>query len=136
MVLALCGLVSVAPGCKSGPRLVPVTGHVTVDGKALDSGYVTYKPNKSKGNDFGGESTASIGAGGEYTLTTNGQPGAPAGSYKVIVSASTADPNDNTNVSKAKALVNPKYSDSAQTPLEKEVVANAPPNAYDLQVTK
>jgi hypothetical protein len=138
LVLAVCGLVSAAPGCKSGPRLLSVKGHVTVDGKPLETGYVTYKPDKSKGNTFGADATATIGTGGEYTLTTNGQPGAPAGAYKVIVNAyqGSGDPMDNTNVSKMKPLVNQKYFDPDKTPLEKEVVASPSPNAYDLEVTR
>jgi hypothetical protein len=113
--------------------LYPVSGHVTLSGKAMTGGYVTFKPDKAKGNNFGGEPTAEIDANGDYSLTTNGKPGAPAGWYKVVVGA---PPGDLTDPAKAlpTVLISEKYLDAAKTPLEKEVVASPQAGAYDLDV--
>jgi hypothetical protein len=129
----LCLFLGLAIGCSGQATLYPVTGHVTLNGKAMSGGYVTFKPDKAKGNNFGGEPTAEIDANGDYTLATNGKPGAPAGSYKVVVGA---PPGDVTDPAKArpKILINAKYLDAAKTPLEKEVVATPQSGAYDLDV--
>jgi hypothetical protein len=128
-----CLLLSLAVGCTGQPTLQPVSGHVTLNNKPMSGGNVTFKPDKAKGNNFGGEPTAEIDASGDYTLTTRGKPGAPAGWYKVVV---TAPPGDLTDPDKVKpnVLINPKYLDAAKTPLEKEVVATPQAGAYDLDV--
>src|SRR5687767_13348261 len=81
------GLFLVA-GCDGG-GLPPVKGKVTVDGAALTSGSVRFVPDTTKGNKATTEPAGEIGSDGTYTLHTNGKPGAPAGWYKVTVSATT-----------------------------------------------
>ncbi len=129
------GLVWVTSGCVgSGPKLAPVSGRVTVGNKPLTSGWVTFKPDKAKGNTFGGEAVGQVNEKGEYTLQTNGQPGAPLGAYKVIVTATAATTEDNTKPP-TKSLVNTTYAFAETTPLEKEVVDQPAPGAYDLKLS-
>jgi len=135
LLAALCGLVGLTPGCQRGPKQVPVTGHVTVDGKALTTGKVTFKPNPDKGNTFPGEPIGDIDDQGEYTLTTNGKPGAPVGWYKVIVPASVPQ-NPKDAYSMPRWLVNEKYLDANKTPLEVEVTETPPAGAYDLKLAR
>jgi hypothetical protein len=130
--VALCGLIGLSSGC-GGTKLTPVSGRVTVDGKALTTGTVRFIPDKAKGNTFGGEPIGEINAQGEYTLQTRGKPGAPLGSYKVAVSANESIGTDNTSA-KPGSLVNPTYSLAETTPLEIQVVAQPGAGAYDLKL--
>ena len=135
VVLLTAGALAALPAGCGQTKLVPVSGRVTIDHKPLTTGNVTFKPDKSKGNTFTGEPTGEINSSGEYTLTTNGKPGAPAGWYKVIVPANAAfDPSDPSKA-KPKWLVNSRYLADSTTTLEKEVVATPQPGAYDLDLT-
>jgi hypothetical protein len=100
----------------------------------LPSGWVTFKPDKAKGNTFNREPTGEINSQGEYTLQTNGKPGAPPGAYKVTVSATEATTQDNTKPP-TKQLVNPTYTNADTTPLEVVVVEKAEAGKYDLKLT-
>lgn len=120
-------------GCGQSGKLVPVTGKVMVGDKPLTTGTVTFIPegdNKSKIEPVG-----TIGADGTYTLATGTQPGAPAGKYRVIVTATRpSDPKD--EYSEPVSLVNTMYSDRNSPNLPVEVVADAAPRAYDLKLKK
>src|SRR5262249_8279350 len=131
--VTLCGLVWLSSGCGGGAKLTPVSGRVTMNGKPLTSGYVNFRPNKTKGNTFGGEPIGEINAQGEYTLQTKGKPGAPLGAYKVTVSVTGPMTEDNTKAT-TKSLINPTYGNPDTTPLEVEVVAEPKSGAYDLQI--
>jgi hypothetical protein len=133
-VLAVSGLVSLSGCGDGGPKLAPVSGRVTVNGKAVTSGSVTFKPDKTKGNNFGGEPVGQIGSDGQYTIETNGKPGAPLGAYKVLVSRSAPTTEDNTKV-KAQPSQNMTYLHPDTTPLAVEVVENAAAGAYDLKLS-
>ncbi len=74
-------------GCgpaSDGPRLVPVSGTVTLDGKPLSGATVTFIPTgETRGTDASGRTDGS----GKYSLTTpKGQAGTAAGTYKVTIS--------------------------------------------------
>jgi len=130
----LGGLACLSSGCGDGtPSLTPVSGKVTVNEKPLTSGSVIYYPNSAKGNKFGGLSVGEINAQGEYTLQTNGKPGAPVGAYKVTVSSTGAVTPDNTKPT-IKSPVNQQFALPETTPLQVEVVEKAAPGAYDLKV--
>jgi hypothetical protein len=134
LILAiLSSLIGLSLGCGDGPSLKPVKGHVTMNGQPLTKGHITFHPNKDKGNTFGQVCVGEIDAQGEYTLQTRGKPGAPPGWYKVTVSATEAPP-DNTKLSKGSSVGDTTYVLPELTPLEKEVVANAQPGAYDIKV--
>lgn len=120
-------------GCGGGAASTPVTGHVTLNGKPMTSGTVTFVPNKAKGNTSGEEPLGEINAQGEYTLQTRGKPGAALGWYKVTVASTGPITPDNTSPP-TKSIINTTYTNPMTTTLEKEVVEKPAPGAYDLQV--
>jgi len=128
--------VCLGSGCSGGSSgLVPVSGKVTVDGKPLTSGWVSFRPDKTKGNTSAEEPNAEINSQGEYTLRTRGKPGAPPGAYKVVVSSSGAVTPDNTKVAaESKPLVNLTYSNPDTTTLTMTVVDKPEPGHYDLKL--
>jgi hypothetical protein len=65
-------------GCGGGTKLYPVEGVVTLDGEPLEGATVTFQ---SENTIAAGLTSAS----GKFRLITNGQEGAPAGTYKVVV---------------------------------------------------
>lgn len=72
-------------GCDSGPRLIPVSGIVLIDGQPLQYGTVQVVPDGHRAA-FG-----KIGSDGRFTLTTNeAGDGVVAGTHKVAVIASVA----------------------------------------------
>jgi hypothetical protein len=133
-LVALAGLVGLVSGC--GPSLAPVSGKVTLtNGNPVTTGTVTYKPDKAKGNTSTAEARGEINSSGEYTLTTDGKPGAPPGKYKVTVYSAEPPSNDPAKMTaKQKYFVNPTFADAGTTPLEKEVVTSPAAGAYDLKV--
>jgi hypothetical protein len=99
----------------------------------MTTGWVTLRPDKKKGNTFGGEPRGEINSQGEYTIETNGKPGAPLGAYKVTVVVSPATTEDNTKPEK-KIPSNMTYANPETTPLAVEVVKEAAAGAYDLKL--
>jgi hypothetical protein len=81
-ILALIPLVS-SLGCNRGPSLVQVSGKVMVDGKPADGAVVLFHPESSEP---GMVSSAVSDASGAINPVTGGEPGIPAGSYRVSVS--------------------------------------------------
>jgi hypothetical protein len=85
--LALC-LIAVPTGCKSElpppgpPKLVPVSGTITHDGKPLVGAIVQFNPSGLEGNISIGETDEN----GKYELSHVGFPGCSVGDYKVAVS--------------------------------------------------
>ena len=132
--ILFAGLLSSTLGCGDDVKLVPVSGRVTIDGKPLTSGWVAFKPDKSKGNNFGGELTGEVNSEGEYTIQHRGKPGAPLGAYKVTVSSTGPTTPDNTKPN-TKSLIRTNYLQVATTPLAVEVVKEPAPGAYDLKLS-
>jgi len=87
-----CILVAAASltGCNSGPKLVPVTGTVTLDGKPLDGANIAFSPHP--GNEYPAQGTDVTGAEGNYKLSTNGRAGLPPGKYTVSISKLAVKP--------------------------------------------
>lgn len=88
--LALGILLTIATGCGSKttdvklPDLVPVTGQVLLDGKPGSGISVSFLP---KDSTVGQGAYCVSDSGGSFQCAyTNGQPGCPAGTYKVIFS--------------------------------------------------
>jgi hypothetical protein len=79
-----------ALGCSGseGPKVVPVSGVVTLDGKPLAGATVTFSPIAKPGEINAGDGSAGkTNANGEYTLTTSrGVPGAQVGKHRVGIS--------------------------------------------------
>jgi hypothetical protein len=132
--LAVVALVVLAPtGCDSEGSLQKVTGKVTVDGNPLALGSVRFVPDKDKGNKATTEPAGEVKSDGTYTLFTNGKSGAPAGWYKVTVTAVEAP--ESSNPFGGKVLVAPKYNAPETSGISIEVKSSPPAGAYDIAVT-
>jgi hypothetical protein len=123
-------------GCGAGSKtkLHPVSGKITMNGKPLALGSVSFRPMKDKGNtstlDPGGE----IEQDGTYLVFTQAGEGVPAGWWKVIVSA--RDPIDPKDPYKpTKSHIPAKYELLDKTDLMVQVEESPPPGAYDLKLT-
>ena len=106
-----------------------------MNGAPLTTGAVTFQPDGSKGNPSQHIPVGTLDAQGQYELTCATQKGAPAGWYKVSISAQ--EPIDPKNpYAPPKHLINPKFADATTSGLAIEVTENSPPGSYDFQVTK
>jgi len=101
LALVLAGSLPVLAGC-GGPKLVPVTGVVTFDGKPVEGATVTFVSEDGK-NSFSGSTDAS----GKYSLQEGEKVGALPGAYKVLVvknphkaSSEVVDPADSMKMMK------------------------------------
>jgi hypothetical protein len=75
------GLVTAAGCGESGPKLVPVEGRVTLDGKPVSEMLINFHP---LGNTYGTGANAMTDADGRFTLMdSRGGTGAYVGEYKV-----------------------------------------------------
>lgn len=100
-----------AEGCHRGPRVVPVSGVVEVDGVPLTSGAITVVP------DHGRAATGTIGKDGRFSLTTFVPgDGAILGRHRVVVTA-----HQDLGRMRIKWLVPAACRDIASTPLVLEV---------------
>jgi len=69
-------------GCGDGPKVVPVSGYVTIDGQPLTYGHVQVIPTGWR------PASGRIGGDGRFTLTTtNPNDGCPVGTHPVAVLA-------------------------------------------------
>ena len=77
----------VALGC--GRKLVPVSGKVTLNGKALAGATVSFQPIAPEGStEAGPGSQGKTNDNGEFTLTTStGKPGAVPGKHRVRINS-------------------------------------------------
>lgn len=132
-VLCALGLIPLLGCGDGGPNRIPVSGTVTMDGKPVNGGVLSFSPDASKGNTARLSCIAPIKE-GRYELNTLGVQrsetgsGAPLGWYKVIVK---------TNLpGQPKIEVNGKYRDPKKTPLSIEVVDNPEPGHYDITLEK
>lgn len=82
--LGVALLVSVSPGCGDGPKLVPVSGVVTLDGEPLEGATLSFVPVAGAGVSTSG--TDMTGPKGNFQITYNGRAGLVPGKYKVMVS--------------------------------------------------
>ena len=135
-VSAACLLVGLV-GCDDevGPRY-PVEGQVLLNGKPATAltGSVLFVPDITKDNKSPFRAGGQIDAEGRYSVSSNGKSGAPAGWYKVLVSAVPQGTGDREVV--RRPMINPRYAAEKTTPFSIEVVANPAPGAYDLKVTR
>jgi hypothetical protein len=81
------GCLFLLPGCGGGPKLVPVSGRVTLNEKPLANAYVTFAPMAGRGaNASGPGSVGKTDADGRYTLRVDpSQPGAVVGRHRVMI---------------------------------------------------
>lgn len=126
LLVAACYLMLAAAGCGGGHG-ASVTGRVTLDGKPLDTGTVTFHPEDEGPTAYGG-----IHPDGSYQVKTGTQQGLPPGEYRVTVMASTEPPTDGPSVP-GEMITPPRYADPAQSGLRCTVERGA--NQYDIPLT-
>jgi hypothetical protein len=134
LLLALGCLQALAfTGCSSGPTMGDVQGTVTQNGKPLNRIQVEFWPEGD-----GPRSVAVTDDQGRYTLTTDDgkRKGAVIGSHRVLLREAydlVGREAEDMDLSKGKKVRIPKdYSNSATTPLKKQVVAGS--NDFPLEV--
>ncbi len=129
LLLAVLGMVVVALcGCGGVGTLYPVSGKVTVDGKPLSDGQLTFVAEGDKGDKTTAAPFGKI-KDGTYSLSTKGKPGAPAGKYHVMVMTQYPGGPE-------KPVALPvRYSQPEKSGLSVEVVPNPAAGAYDLKLT-
>src|SRR5262249_15403656 len=132
--LALISLAALAtlPGCSSGPpgpKLVPASGTVTLDGKPLGNADVMFIP---KDDTRGQAAVAHTDESGKFELLTADRKskGTVAGSYRVIISKLVTpdgrdfipDPNSGPmDTGNFKELLPTTYTDQLQTTLTADI---------------
>jgi hypothetical protein len=131
VLLAACvgGLVALS-GCGSGPSAggtcLPVKGKVTLGGKLLVGGDITFVPLDGAPGRARPEGT--VDKSGNYSVKTAGTEGAPAGKYRAVLTVSGEDREQ-------LGQFDPLYSHWEKSPLVVEVKENVPAGAYDLKMT-
>jgi hypothetical protein len=130
-LLVCFGMLFALAGCKSkleslgvGP-MIPVEGKVTVGGKPLRGGMVYF--NAPEGETRAYQPTGFIDTEGNYSVSTSGEKGAPAGKYRVTVDPASDDKLMDLSV-------DAQYMTPTKTPFLFEVKENAPAGAYDLKM--
>jgi hypothetical protein len=131
--LQTCLILFLSAGCSdpSTVATVPVSGKVTVDGRPIASGQVSFTAADDKVG--AGLCTGSIGADSAYKISSDGKPGAQPGKYKVTVTPSMVPPAGGV---RPPLPYNASYSNPQLTPLVIEVVSNPAAGAYDLKLKK
>jgi hypothetical protein len=122
-LLAVACLALLGCGGDDGPKLVPVSGTVLLNGQPLSSAHVTFLPTgETRGTGADGKTDAN----GVFTLKARHRgPGAVAGTYKVVISkmvkadGSDITPEDATPpvLSGAREIIPASYSSHAASTL-------------------
>lgn len=125
LIAVLC--LAAFAGCSGGPRLVPVTGKVTVNGKPAEGAIVMFHPEDATQN----TSSATATADGTLKPFTNGEPGLIVGRYKVTLTY--PDPSKKPTQAQLMMgtadvgpdLLKGKYASKANTTLSIEVTSSS-----------
>ena len=84
MIAPVLTLAALTAGCgESGPKLVPVSGTVTVDGKPMAGLVLSFLPDPSNTGALPSENE--VGSDGKYTAVTQGRKGLVPGKYHVVI---------------------------------------------------
>jgi hypothetical protein len=113
-------------GC-GGAYPASVRGVVTLDGKTLHTGTVTFHPVAGGPAAYGG-----IQADGTYQIATGASKGLPPGEYIVTVVATELPGNDRAGVAVGKLITPPRYGTMQQSNLRKTVQPGANDIPLDL----
>ena len=109
-------------------RDASVSGSVTLDGKPLETGTVTFHP-----SDGGPAAYGQIGTDGGYSLKTGRQRGIDPGEYVVTVVAATPPSEQNGLEMPGQLLTPERYGRTEQTDLHFTVRSGG--NRFDLPLT-
>jgi hypothetical protein len=136
-----CEVMEPPPPKPIGPKLYPVRGRVTLEGKPLARAVVAFLPTFSVGTHCVGETKAD----GTYELSHLGQPGAGRGEYRVVVSY-IVGPNGQVadlasrsldyipyELNNGKELLPPHYSNFSRSELRATVTPDCPPINFELK---
>ena len=127
-------------GCSTGPKRVPASGTIELDGRPLEAGILVFDPDVAKGNTARVSCTSPV-HNGHFDVQTAGVersdtgPGIPLGWYKVSIRANRPGVPP-TFPGQPVLDIDAKYLNPDKTTLEIEIVENPAPGAYDLKVTK
>ena len=135
-LFAVLAVVVLLTGCGGDNSLVPVEGTVTMAGKPLTAGSVSYRPSTERGNDSLHHPTGRIETDGRYRLYVGERAGAAAGWYKVVVFANEPTPDDPQAVHPGlpKTLIDRRYNRPETTPLAVEVTRQADVSVYEFEL--
>lgn len=116
MVVSCLSLVmTLQIGCRSSepvnaiPKLKPVTGKVSLNGKPLEGVIVTFLPKEEGGSMTVGETDEN----GQYKLSYVGMPGCASGPYQVMLSYKTTADGKPVTLAMQSALIMPKEAAGA-----------------------
>jgi hypothetical protein len=87
-IVVLAAILGLA-GCGGGPKLVPVSGTVTLNGKPMKDAEILFLPDPSSKDGLPAQDQT--GPEGNYKVMTLGRAGVVPGKYKVVVTLSTVD---------------------------------------------
>lgn len=109
-------------GCGGGPKVVPVSGVVTLDGKPYPNAVVAFQPHAGPGNENPGMGSSAVtDENGRYTLyTMDGKTGAVVGKHLVRIQTKRDDPTaffDPTTGSEDNPDADPKKSKGKIDPI-------------------
>ena len=123
-------------GSDDGPKLVPVSGKVTLAGSPLPEVGISFRPDKAKGNKSVHEPSGTADAEGKFELVAAAKNGAEVGWYKVVIIPAAPAPKGGEMPQVGPPPFSVKYTDVTTTDLSIEVKSGAAPGAYDLTLTK
>jgi len=128
-------------GCKSGeesnglPKLKPVSGTITLNGKPLEGVVISFLPTAEGGTMTVGQSREE----GKYKLSYLGMLGCAPGQYQVMLSYKTTPEGKLVTLEMQSALVMPKEATQAVErmpkdygPGNKTLTANVPPEGGEI----
>jgi hypothetical protein len=131
------GALALACGCQPADEpLVPVAGRVTIKGKPVAEGSISFRPDTNKANASLHHPTGRIQPDGTYRLYIREREGAPAGWYKVVVFVNEpiVDERGRTHPGMPKSRIDRRYNRPNDTPLAAEVKLDAPAGSYDFDL--
>jgi hypothetical protein len=119
-------------GC-GGSRedLVTVTGKITIEGRPLREGAISFHPNDKSGRIFYG-----IIESGTYTMYHQRRNEIPVGRYKVVVASFIApgDPPEKPAAKGTNSRIDLRYNALPTTPIIIEAKKEPSPGAYDISL--
>jgi hypothetical protein len=125
-------VVALAGGCAKQSELIPVTGKVTLEGKPLVHGTVSYRP--PAGDLTAPQASGPLDAEGNYRLFTEGEPGVKPGTYRVVVFAYDQPTRGPGHRGLPQSIIHVRYQREDTTPLMREVGKDVRAGAYDLEL--